>query len=421
MEVKPGYKLTEVGVIPEDWCASELRKIGKFKNGINKGSEAFGHGHPFVNLLDVFGVSTISSSAALGLVDTNNAERNTYDLRKGDVLFIRSSVKPSGVGLTAVVEENLPKTVYSGFLIRFRDDDALDDGFKRYCFHERRFRNSVIAASSVSANTNINQNSLRNLILAVPPTKREQRAISAALSDVDALLAKLDQLLAKRLQIQRAAMQLLPTGKTRLPGFSGEWEKIAFKKRASLKARIGWQALTTAEYLDSGSHHLVTGTDIVDGRINWASCHFVDQGRYDQDVHIQLRIGDVLVTKDGTIGKVGYVQDLPGPATLNSGVFVIRPIGEIFVPRFLFYVLRSRLFDDFLSKITAGSTITHLYQKDFVGFEFYAPSMDEQRAIADALFALDVEIATLEARRDKTLLLKKGMMQGLLTGGIRLI
>ena len=135
------------------------------------------------------------------------------------------------------------------------------------------------------------------LQVTLPPPQAEQRAIAAALSDVDALLAKLDQLIAKKRDLKQAAMQQLLTGQTRLPGFSGEWDhQSKISKHASLKARIGWQALTTAEYLDEGTHFLVTGTDFVDGRVNWSSCHYVDQWRYDQDRNIQLRDGDVLLT-----------------------------------------------------------------------------------------------------------------------------
>ena len=193
----PGYKISEAGVIPEDWESRPLSSIGRFKNGINKGSEAFGHGTPFVNLMDVFGVNSIKSCDGLGLVKTSDAEQETYDLKLGDVIFIRSSVKPSGVGLTAVVEADLPKTVYSGFLIRFRDGNALDIAFKKHCFYSEKFRSNLIAASTVSANTNINQDNLKKHFIALPPTTAEQRAIAQALSDVDALLATLDQVIAK--------------------------------------------------------------------------------------------------------------------------------------------------------------------------------------------------------------------------------
>lgn len=117
--------------------------------------------------------------------------------------------------------------------------------------------------------------------------------------------------------------------------------------------------------LDSGEFYLVTGTDFANGEIDWSTCCFVSGERYMQDRNIQLRVKDVLLTKDGTIGKVGFVNELPGPATLNSGVFVIPPKNEAYDSQFFFYILSSCIFDDFLM-LQAGSTISHLYQKDFV-------------------------------------------------------
>lgn len=415
MDVKPGYKRTEIGVIPEDWDAVPLDKLGMFKNGINKSAEAFGHGFPFVNLMDVFGLSSISSTSSLGLIDTSNLEQQTYDLCKGDVLFVRSSVKPSGVGLTAVVEEDLAKTVFSGFLIRFRDNGTLDSGFKRHCFLEEGFRKRLISASSVSANTNISQDSLKRLFLGVPPTRTEQHAIAEALSDVDALISALDRLIAKKRAIKQGAMQELLRPKDR-------WVEKRLGETAILKARIGWQGLTTAEYLDSGDYYLVTGTEFKGGYIDWQNCHYVSAARYGQDRNIQLREHDVLVTKDGTIGKVALITHLDKPATLNSGVFVIRPIGEAFDPEFFYYMLCSKVFTDFLTQLSAGSTINHLYQKDFVSFVYKTPeTLPEQTAIAIILSDMDAEIAALERRRDKTKLLKQGMMQELLTGRTRLV
>lgn len=165
----------------------------------------------------------------------------------------------------------------------------------------------------------------------------------------------------------------------------------------------------------------MTGTDFKNGKIDWSNCSFVDKGRYSQDKNIQLKINDVLITKDGTIGKVGLVNELPGPATLNSGIFVVRPVNNAYDPVFLYYVLSSRIFDDFLTKLQAGSTIIHLYQKDFVSFGFMAPTLAEQTAIAAILSDMDAEIEALEEKRDKYKAVKQGMMQELLTGRIRLI
>jgi len=199
-----------------EWEMKRLGELGKFKNGINKAKEEFGHGFPFVNLMDVFGIAKISNNASFGLVNSTPVERDLYELRKGDVLFVRSSVKPEGVGLTTLVQENLPNTVFSGFLIRFRDDGQLTTEYKKHCFGEAGFRNRLIASSTVSANTNINQNSLNSLMISVPYDKREQTAIAAVLSEMDSELSALEQRLAKTVALKQGMMQELLTGRTRL-------------------------------------------------------------------------------------------------------------------------------------------------------------------------------------------------------------
>ena len=263
---------------------------------------------------------------------------------------------------------------------------------------------------------------VKTIPVPIPSKTTEQIAIATALSDVDALLDGLDRLIAKKRNIKQAAMQQLLTGKTRLPGFNKKWLPLNMAKNSTLKARIGWQGLTTAEYLDTGNYGLVTGTDFGGGKIIWEGCHFVEKLRYDQDKNIQIKQDDILLTKDGTIGKVAYINYLPFPSTLNSGVFVIRPINDAYNPRYFFYVLMSEVFTEFLNKLAAGSTISHLYQKDFVNFEFLAPATKaEQIAIAEVLNDMDTEIEALEKRRTKTLNLKLAMMQELLTGRTRLI
>lgn len=167
-----------------DWEERKLGELGQFKNGLNKGKEDFGFGSPFVNLQDVFGKQVISSTSNLGLVNASDKDIDLYQLLKGDVIFIRSSVKKSGVGETALVEKNLVKTVYSGFLIRFRSNTDLTDNYKKYCFWEKRFRNKLIAMSTTSANTNINQESLSQLTIPCP-SQDEQTKIANFLSSID--------------------------------------------------------------------------------------------------------------------------------------------------------------------------------------------------------------------------------------------
>lgn len=199
-----------------------------------------------------------------------------------------------------------------------------------------------------------------------------------------------------------------------------DWEVTSIYESSRLSARIGWQGLTTKEYMDKGEYYLVTGTDFTDGKINWSSCKYVSEERYNQDKNIQLNNGDVLVSKDGTIGKVAFVDNLPKKATLNSGIFVIRPLNDNYYPLYLNYIMNSKVFIDFLEKLSAGSTINHLYQKDFLWFKFPLPPLPEQKAIAKVLSDIDELIESMEKLIHKKKQIKQGAMQELLTGKNRL-
>jgi len=208
---------------------------------------------------------------------------------------------------------------------------------------------------------------------------------------------------------------------TEIGVFPEDWDVKKLTNVASLKARIGWQGLTTAEYKDFGEYYLITGTDFKNGFIDWENCHYVEKARYSQDKNIQIKEHDVLVTKDGTIGKVALINRITKPATLNSGVFVIRPFKNEFFPEYFYYLLLSEVFFKFLAQLSAGSTINHLYQKDFINFSFQAPSnITEQTVIATVLSDTDALIESLEKLISKKKAIKQGAMQQLLTGKKRL-
>ncbi len=422
MQVKRGYKPTEVGVIPEDWDVVHLGDIGKFKNGINKGSEAFGHGSPFVNLMDVFGVSKIASTEALGLVETNEVEQKSYNLKKGDVVFIRSSVKPSGVGLTATVENDLPKTVYSGFLIRFRDGDALDIHFKRHCFYEEGFRKRVISASSVSANTNINQDNLKQLLLPFPPTKAEQKAIAEALSDADALIESLEQLIAKKRQIKQGVMQELLTGKTRLHGFNEEWRE---KTLGDLGTTYGGLSGKTKADFGVGSARYITFMNVMTNVV-------IDRGGYARvtvsptEKQNRARKGDLFFNGSSEVpeevGMCAVLLEDVEHVYLNSFCFGFRLRDRAEADgTFLAYHIRSTLGRELMQSLAQGSTRYNLSKSALLTAPLRLPKADEQRAIAKILRDIDAGILALEVKLRKAQQVKQGMMQELLTGRIRLV
>lgn len=171
------------------------------------------------------------------------------------------------------------------------------------------------------------------------------------------------------------------------------WEITKIKYIAVLKGRIGWQGLTSDEYTDEGAY-LITGIDFENGGINWDSCVHVPMRRWEEARDIQVENGDLLITKDGTIGKVAIVNGCTLPTSLNSGVLRIST-ADGYDRRFLYWVLQSDVFWTWFADKNAGnSTIQHLYQGDFAEFKYAIPPIEEQQSIADFL---DIECAKIDS------------------------
>jgi type I restriction enzyme S subunit len=414
---------TEIGPLPIDWQVRHLNELASIRTGIAKNGGAAIDNPVLVHYLRVANVQ----DGYLDLSEMSQLKVRAEDVKRYAVLPGDMLMNEGGdldkLGRGALWNGAFEPCVHQNHVFVVRcGSRLLPELLSAWTgsVHARRF--FMLAGRQTTNLASINKTSLGQFPVPLPPTKDEQQAIAEALSDADALIESLSLLLAKKRQIKQGAMQELLTGKKRLPGFSGDWELKVLGQSATLKARIGWQGLTTKEYLSAGDFYLVTGTELRGGAIDWDECSHVEAIRYKQDPNIQLVIDDVLVTKDGTIGKVGIVTSLPKPATLNSGIFVVRPLGKAFHPGFFYYLLCSSAFTEFLDQLAAGSTINHLYQKDFVGFSFQLPpTEDEQKAIASVLADMDSDIALVEMRLLKARGVKQGMMQALLTGRIRLV
>ena len=190
------------------------------------------------------------------------------------------------------------------------------------------------------------------------------------------------------------------------------WEQRKLSDIATMHARIGWQNLRTSEFLDSGDYMLITGTDFNDGAVNYSTCHFVEKERYEQDKHIQIKNGSILITKDGTLGKVAYVQGLSMPATLNAGVFNVEINDETKVDnKYLFQYLKAPFLMDYVDKKATGGTIKHLNQNILVDFPVVMPSKAEQEAIGVYFEQLDNIITLHQRKLDKLHNTKKACLE----------
>ena len=201
----------------------------------------------------------------------------------------------------------------------------------------------------------------------------------------------------------------------RFDGFTDAWEQRKLGDQMYIKSRIGWQRLTKDEYQTEGDYYLITGTDIdeVTHTIDLNRSYYVSKERYEKDSNIQVIEGDIIVTKDGTIGKVAMVCGLDKPATLNSHLFVLRDLSGKLNNRFLLHILDSPIFEKFVEITKTGSTLTGLPQKTMVEFEFKVPSVEEQKKISCYFDNLDTLITLHQRKLEMLKKIKKSMLENM--------
>ena len=443
-EMKSGYKMTEVGVIPEDWEVKEFNETFSVipnnslsRDYLNTQAGEY-HDIHYGDVLIKYGALLDAGNTEIPFINKTITDKwvNRRIVTEGDIIMADTAEDNTVGKCSEVINVNHKKIVSGLHTFWLHPNEGLfEKGFLGYFMNHSLYHNQLLPLIHGTKVSSVSKNEILGTRVLVP-LKNEQTAIATALSDVDSLISALTKKIEKKKAIKQGLMQQFLTGKKRLPGYEKnresvqtewgaipkDWKTLSIGRCCSIKARIGWQGLKKTEYQSSGEYVLVTGTDFLNGRIDWKSCVYVSKKRYEQDNNIQIVKHDILITKDGTIGKVAFLDDVPCLGTLNSGIFVVRSHSLELDQCYLSKIFESFIFDAFLESLVAGSTINHLYQKDFVHFNFpVPPTVSEQTAIANILSDCDSEIAALEEKRDKYKEIKQGMMQQLLTGKIRLI
>lgn len=188
------------------------------------------------------------------------------------------------------------------------------------------------------------------------------------------------------------------------------WGLATVKESCYIHARIGWQALSKREHLADGEYMLITGTDFKNGLVNYSTCVYVSKERYEMDKKIQLQNDDILITKDGTLGKVAVVKNLPKPATLNGGVFVVRPDSR-FNKDYIELIFNSSYFSGFINNIKKSTTIKHLNQKKLHEFLIPVPPIEEQARIVAKVDEIMAKIDEYEKLENQLVKLKEQFPQ----------
>jgi len=274
---------------------------------------------------------------------------------------------------------------------------------------------------------------IQNFMITVPPLQEQQTIanyLDKATAKIDTLIEKQTKLIARLKEKRQAVISTAVTrgldntvamkdsGVDWLGEIPEAWCMSKLKYDSYIKARVGWHGLTSDELFEDGDAYAVTGSDFSGNTVNWSDCRKCTLERYKQDRFIQLQDDDLLVTKDGTIGKIIKVNKLPDIATLNGGIFVIRPLQSRYNTSYYYWLLISTVFKGFVSYYKTGSTISHLYQDTFCQMPYALPSMKEQQAIANYLHDKTSKIDTLITKSTKAIDLLKEKRTALISSAV---
>lgn len=409
------------------WDTATIGDFLDFKNGLNKGKEFFGYGTPIVNYTDVYRKRGLTKSDVRGKVNLTRDEIHRFDARKNDVFFTRTSETPEEVGMSSVLLDDIDDCVFSGFVLRGRPkNDMFVPEYCKYCFTTEAIRSAIIMGCTYTTRALTNGTQLSAIEIVVPP-KPEQEAIAKSLTEIDDLISSLEKLITKKKAIKQGAMQELLTGKRRLPGFSGEWETFVF---GDLFDFIPNNAFTRAQLSDSGKVKNIHYGDILTKFGAYISADSneipyiereIDLSRFAEKSYLQS--GDIVIAdtaEDDTVGKALEVINVECPVLAGQHTLLCRPIAN-FAEKFLGYYLNAACYHDQLLPFIVGTKVSSVSKANIAQTRLVVPKYEEQQAISCVLSDMDDEITELEQKLEKYRQVKKGMMQQLLTGKIRLV
>lgn len=405
------FKPSEVGPVPVDWEVRKLGELFDFKNGYNADAKNYGRGTPVASVLDALAERPFKASSIRARVSAPPRDRESFSLKRGDLIFTRSSETLEDVGRSNVYDDEAV-AMFGGFVIRGRPKTDNNSTFINLLLKTRGHRDRVMSQGAGAQHYNIGQSGLERVLVSLPPLP-EQKAVAEALSDVDALLAAMTKLIEKKRAIKQGAMQQLLTGKKRLAGFTGKWVE---KRLGDCGYWIGGGTPSTriSQYWN-GSIPWISSSDIVEGDVRKVQySRFITQEAVKNSATAICPIGTIHIVARVGVGKIAVATR----DTCTSQDYTNLVLEKNDVWFFAYLVSRTMMA---LKEETQGTSIKGLSLEDLKKIVIKVPPfLAEQKAIAAVLTDMDAEIMALEAKLSKYESIKQGMMQELLTGKTRL-
>ena len=434
IEVKAGYKQTEVGVIPEDWDIVELKEaIASTQLGGNYPNSEMESDFPLIKMGNI-GRGKIDLSK-IEYVPVKDIPKEKYLLHYGDVLFNTRNTLDL-VGKVAIWKSELLRAYYNSNLMRmkFKDDCVSSNFYINYLFNSRQsltqLKGFAIGTTSVAA---IYNRDLFKYKLVLPKLE-EQKSIATILSDTDALIEHLEELIAKKRNIKQGTMQQLITGKKRLPGFEikkgykqtevglipVDWDVKNLNNMATITRLAGYEYSSMWEEKNNGKIIALRGFNIGDNRIIEKNFSRISNELSLKLKRSRLYKNDVIYPCVGTIGNAVVIED-DNKYHIQQNIAKITPNKNEVDSYYLAHYLMSHLGLNEITKFNGTSSQPNILVGSLRQYSIVLPpTKSEQTAIATILSDMDTEIEALKQNRDKYTMIKQGMMQQLLTGRIRI-
>ena len=416
MEVKPGYKQTEVGVIPQEWVTKRCCDLSdRITVGIviRPAQYYVRYGIPALRSANIR-ESGINDADLVFISAKSNDLLAKSQTRAGDVLTVRTGYP----GTSAVVRHSHAGCNCIDILIT-RPTGAVAPEFLARWINSPFGKEQVLRNQGGLAQKHFNVADMRNLVVALPSAP-EQRAIATALGDVDALVGAQERLIAKKRDLKQAAMQRLLTGKTRLPGFSGEWGVRTLGEIAEVKTGPFGSSLHESDYVRDGTP-IITVEHLGQFGVEHINLPMVSNSDRHRLRAYTLEAGDIVFSRVGSVDRNALIRRTEAGWLFSGRLLRIRPDSHKASAPYLSYYFHSEDFTASVREVAVGQTMACLNTQILKGLAVTLPPLAEQAAVTAVLTDMDAELAALEQRLAKTRALKQAMMEELLTGRTRLI